>query len=350
MPFPRHAITALAAVLVSGCTTTAPTLKFPAENQPTGAIALADATESISGDVAESLGGEVTEPVGDHTAEPASTCTTWQDYRTGTPALPTMPAGFEQGCIFTLEGPISASRAIYILQNGIDLSDIAVLESVPSGSTPPQIQLQPQLSRTLVQSDAVLTYFPACSLIDTSRHRNCDNPPTYQAYLITHSGTVCFQSHCLRSSAISTRELLALWGNPPPEQALPDTVERSQYASVPLETVVATIEEPETAPFSETIFGSSVVAYSPWAIALRTYGRTTLGEGQAPTVITEVEGVEGPAVVVTNFGSLDDSIGGSRHLLDFEYLDGNKFGLTSVGFQQYCRRATPPQWTTALCP
>lgn len=314
--------------------------------QITGLAALAVISAACTTTPPSATGGGE-QPAASH----ASDCVTWQTYRTRDTTLPDLPAGFEQGCLFTVAGPRpSDPPPLYILRNDIDLSAIAATDpDLTSEGDPPQLPLRSDLTPNFLQSDAVTTYSRACTLIDPSRRRNCDNPPTYQAYLVTAEGTVCFQQHCLQAPATPTERLIALWGSPLPGPiASLDTAH--QYTPVPVEAAVANIDAPETAPFSETIVGQRIVAYSPWAIALRAYGRKILGEGQYPTVITEVDGEDGAAVVVTNFGALDDAIGGQRYRLDFEFRDGNKFELAAVGAQQYCRRSTPPQWTTALCP
>ncbi|MEO0826844.1 MAG: hypothetical protein AAFX95_17420 [Cyanobacteria bacterium J06639_16] len=111
---------------------------------------------------------------------------------------------------------------------------------------------------------------------------------------------------------------------------------RNQYRTVPLETL-----------FSEL----PVIGSNAEAIAMRTFGRTDLGEGEQPTVVTN-EGYQGDYLVInlTNEGLADDSVGGYRYRLEFESFDNDQVKLVWVGEQNYCWRSTLPRWTADLCP
>lgn len=304
---------------------------------------------------------------------PALDCATWQDYRAGTAdtasglnavtadlgSLPQLPAGFEQGCLFSIDNSRSRSTnpsPIHILRNGISLEDGLGANALPSpvvssqGSIP-QVLLQ-DLPQGFLESSDVVTYRQTCALLNPSRSGDCATIPPYEAYILRQSSvwqnSVCFQNHCLQSAHFPPLELLSLWDSDLPEPALSaygEDIPREQYSPRPLEAILAEISTPP----AETASAPPGVAYSPEAIALQLFGRTALEEGQQPTVVASAD-TQSPVVTVTNFGELDDSVGGSRYRLEFETLDGNQYKLVWAGAQRYCRRTAPPQWTMELCP
>ncbi|MEO0537187.1 MAG: hypothetical protein AAF215_25430 [Cyanobacteria bacterium P01_A01_bin.123] len=120
------------------------------------------------------------------------------------------------------------------------------------------------------------------------------------------------------------------------DQTDEQTAIRNQYRTISLDTLFS--ELPVIGPNAE-------------AIAMRTFGRTDLGEGEQPTVVTN-EGYQGDYLVInlTNEGLADDSVGGYRYRLEFESFDNDQVKLVWVGEQNYCWRSTIPRWTANLCP
>ena len=97
--------------------------------------------------------------------------------------------------------------------------------------------------------------------------------------------------------------------------------------------------------------GFPIQGTNPEEIAFNLLGRTSLGEGEQPSVVELQPFADYSVVIVTNDGSADDSVGGNRYRLEFEKTDDQRWQLVWAGTQQRCRRSgNPEEWTTQLCP
>lgn len=279
-------------------------------------------------------------------SESAIACLNWVDYQRTRPAIsewPQMPAGFDKGCVFRIgEG---MSTPVYILRN-----DIAFEEITAPGTTAPRYSSDPipwfagsefnEQFSTLETGGDLLTYYSACVTLG-GQQSNCEGFPENRPYIINNS-TACFQGQCLSVPRTHAIYLLSLWSwNPriedrPTSFSLKKTFNRNRYRTVPLNQL----------PSEVSTIGN------PTEIATMAFGRTTLGEGEKPTVVTEAEWdeVDGLWIVyLTNEGAADDSIGGERYRLDFASVDGDRSELLWVGRQVYCWRNS--EWTGhKLCP
>lgn len=140
---------------------------------------------------------------------------------------------------------------------------------------------------------------------------------------------------------ISVDDLIALW-EPWLAPTLNPTVNdvRNKYETIDLNTLSPDLQRAN--------YGFNVES-----LLLEEFGRTTLEEGEQPTVISPVE-YTGPeyeflnVVTVTNEGLADDSIGGFRYRFEFEGYDGDTMILIWAGAQQFCWRTG--EWTRQSCP
>ena len=256
--------------------------------------------------------------------------------------LPQMPAGFESGCVFKVGQGLSSP--VYILSDGIGLNQITavgVTTAAYSDGAIPWFQgreVDPDALTTLTDNGNIVTYYQAC-VTAGGYASNCEGFPDNEPYVLSDN-TACLQGNCLQVAGVPATHLVTLWPNlpDPTAQSTPggQTAIRNQYRTVPLETLFS--ELPVIGPDAE-------------AIALSTFGRTDLGEGEQPTVVTN-EGYQGDYLVInlTNEGLADDSVGGYRYRLEFESFDNDQVKLVWVGQQNYCWRSLPPQWTADLCP
>lgn len=276
----------------------------------------------------------------------AIACLNWIDYQRAEPSSiewPQMPAGFDKGCVFRVGQ--SMSTPVHVLRNDITFADITdsettapLYESEPipwfAGS-----ELNGQFS-TLEASGDLLTYYSAC-VTTGGQESNCEGFPENKPYIINNS-TACFQGQCLSAPETHAIYLLSLWSwdprieSRPTSFSLKNTFNRNRYRTVPLNQL----------PSEVPTIGN------PTEIANMAFGRTTLEEGEKPTVVTEAEWdeVDGLWIVyLTNEGAADDSIGGERYRLDFASVDGDMSELLWVGRQVYCWRNS--EWTGhKLCP
>lgn len=304
-----------------------------------------DSQAPISSD---SAGNEATTVNSDSSisAESAIACLNWSDYQKTRPSSlewPQLPAGFDKGCVFRVgEG---MSTPVNIFRNGMTFADIIGSETTAPlyGSDPipwfAGTELNDQFS-TLGASGDLLTYYSACVTLG-GQQSNCEGFPENKPYVINNN-TACFQGQCLSAPETHAIYLLSLWSwdprieSRPTSFSLKNTFSRNRYRTVPLNQL----------PSEVPIIGS------PTEIATMAFGRTTLGEGEKPTVVTESEWdeVDGLWIVyLTNEGAADDSIGGERYRLDFASVDGDMSELLWVGRQVYCWRNS--EWTGhKLCP
>lgn len=254
-----------------------------------------------------------------------------------------MPAGFDQGCVLRVGQ--SMSTPVHVLRNDITFADITDSEStVPLYESEPipwfaGSELNDQFSILEKRGD-LLTYYSAC-VTAGGQQSNCEGFPEDKPYVINNS-TACFQGQCLGGSETHAIYLLSLWSWDPRVESRPtsfslkNTFSRNRYRTVPLNQL----------PSEVPTIGN------PTEIATMAFGRTTLEEGEKPTVVTDPEWdeVDGLYVVyLTNDGAADDSIGGERYRLDFASVDGDMSELLWVGRQVYCWRNS--EWTGhSLCP
>ncbi|MBE9069727.1 hypothetical protein IQ260_24080 [Leptolyngbya cf. ectocarpi LEGE 11479] len=276
----------------------------------------------------------------------AIACLNWIDYQRVEPSSldwPQMPAGFDQGCVFRVGQ--SMSTPVHILRNDITFADITDSEStVPLYESAPVpwfagSELNDQFPMLEERGD-LLTYYSAC-VTAGGQETNCEGFPENKPYVIDNN-TACFQGQCLNAPETHAIYLLSLWSwdprieSRPTSFSLKNTFNRNRYRTVPLNQL----------PSEVSTIGN------PTEIATMAFGRTTLGEGEQPTVVTEAEWdeVDGLWIVyLTNEGAADDSIGGERYRLDFASVDGDMSELLWVGRQVYCWRNS--EWTGhKLCP
>ncbi|MGF1536426.1 MAG: hypothetical protein ACFB4J_08090 [Elainellaceae cyanobacterium] len=292
-------------------------------------------------------------------------CTTWNTYRASLPEparLPNMPPRFENGCLFGTDPGDRAS--LYVLPEGITLGrvfDEATLTSAPRQDGVPYpdrsaISDPLGFANELIESGNAMIFsyvaLPACArFIDNvsepdDRFAYCDFASPHRAYSVwpTDEGeptTTCFGYDCLKTYGdIPVEDLLALWEPwrvPTPNPAVNDV--RSQYEPIDLNTL------PE--------LRRANLRFEVEALLIEEFGRTTLEEGEQPTVISPMEYTDPEyswlnVITVTNDGSADDSVGGVRYRFEFEPFDGDTNILVWAGAQRFCRRTQ--QWTNQTCP
>lgn len=328
MKFTRLGLTTLATLALTACTTP------PQAN---------GSAEEVAPEVASTPAGEAIAP---------TDCATWTDYQAYEAATSgeeivtylTVPPEFDRGCVF--KAGMGLGSVTYILSPEQGFSAFVDPNASPAVSPEEPIpwfdgqDVDFAALDTLVAQGQVLSYFYACSTLG-SYEQNCAGFPEDRPYLLG-ADTSCFQGHCLQGQGYSEEELLALWSGYPGASAgdggLTDeqVSARNQYQEQSLDTLFPDLP---------------VIGSDPEAIAFEALGRTTLGEGEDPTEVETVATYDDYLVVMlTNFGLADDSIGGFRYRLEFEYFDNDQVKLIWVGQQQYCRRSRPPEWTTDLCP
>lgn len=283
-------------------------------------------------------------------ANPAN-CLTWSDFQgyeaevSGDPVVTylQMPSGFEQGCIF--KTGMALSNPLYILRNDLAYEAVSAtgqpLTPLPGDVLPwlDSAEVDYATLDSLVAQGDLLVYYYACTT-NAMQAANCEGYAENRPYGLP-TGEACFQGHCLEGGAISIDQRLALWsGYPGAEVSMGLTAEqeaaRRQYDEIPLATLFP--ELPVIHPNAEVL-------------AFETFGRTQLEEGEQPTEIELIATYDTYQVLLlTNFGAADDSIGGLRYRLEFEFFDNDQTNLIWVGEQRYCRRSAPPAWTNQLCP
>lgn len=300
---------------------------------------------------------QTVEPIAE--AAPVSIpCETWQTHRQQygagvtdyvLPLLPHMPTGFQNGCTF-LE-IMTMSNPTYVLRNGIALNRVlyaAALEDAGEDGTVSTVRgdrIDFDALAALAASGDVIKYYAACTT--TGRQQSyCDEYPRYLPYILPRPFSLpndpdkeaaCFQGHCLESETIPVTELVKLWDYWQAPVPVENQAIRDQYTTIPLDAVMSE-------PRSVTIFSSEKETF-----ALQTFGRTTLEEGEDPSVVID-EGYQGDfdVVMLVNQGAADDSIGGVRYRIEFESVDGDQVVPVWVGQQQFCRRSR--EWTMERCP
>jgi len=272
-------------------------------------------------------------------------CITWDEYQTAQSTSDNglkMPPGFENGCVFRVGE--SRGSNINILSNDINLDTILDPDATEISSDPiPWFQGNQISSQYNEQTENgnIITYYQACTTIG-GQESNCEGFPQNEAYVIDNN-TACFQGQCLTVPDVHAIYLLSLWPwnedsyGFPTSSSQNGTFSREQYRTVPLNQFTP---------------GVPLVGRSREDIARAAYGRTTLEEGEQPTVITDAgwsieDGIS--VVFLTNQGAADDSIGGLRYRLDFVGADGDQSKLVWIGQQQYCRRGENTGWTTKTC-
>jgi hypothetical protein len=277
-------------------------------------------------------------------------CPTWSDFQryeaeaSGDPVVPylQMPPGFEQGCIF--RSGMALTNPLYILRNDLTYAAVSASGQPPTplpGEALPWFdgaEVDYATLDTLIAQGDVLAYYYACTT-NAMNAANCEGYAQNRPYSLP-AGQACFQGHCLEGGAIAPDQRLALWsGYPGSEVSTGLTAEqdaaRRQYDEIPLATLFS--ELPVIHPDAETL-------------AFETFGRTQLEEGEQPTEIEAIAYDNYQVLLLTNFGAADDSIGGLRYRLEFEYFDNDQNNLIWVGEQHYCRRTVPPTWTNQRCP
>ena len=254
-----------------------------------------------------------------------------------------MPPGFDEGCVFKSG---ASGDSTYILSNDIDIEEITTsgdAVSISDGGIPwfQGGELNAESFENHLSNGDVLTYYSACTTVG-GQLSNCDGFPENEAYVIRND-TACYHGQCLVAPNTHAIYLLALWGWDPELESYPtsfspeQTLARKQYRTLPLNQL-----PPET----------RLIGYNPTELAMSAFGRTTLGEGEQPTSVTEREWIDADGVWVvylTNQGLADDSIGGYRYRLDFASIEGDQSKLLWVGEQQYCWRSQ--EWTAERsCP
>ncbi|TVQ21045.1 MAG: hypothetical protein EA367_06945 [Leptolyngbya sp. DLM2.Bin15] len=323
----------------------------------TGAIAACSSSPDVAVSVpnSESTPSDtVTTPADESSLVDASpNCPTWSDFQdyeaevSGNPAVTylQMPPGFEQGCIF--KASMALSNPLYILRNDLAYEAVSAtgqpLTPLPGDDLPwlDSAEVDYATLDALIAQGDLLTYYYACTT-NAMYAANCEGYAQNRPYSLP-TGDACFQGHCLEGGAISVDQRLALWSGYPGSDAEAATgltaeqeAARRQYDEIPLATLFP--ELPVIHPNAE-------------ALAFETFGRTELGEGEQATEIELIATYDTYQVLLlTNFGAADDSIGGLRYRLEFEFFDNDQKNLIWVGEQRYCRRSTPPTWTNQLCP
>lgn len=286
---------------------------------------------------------------------PAMACLTWSDLKADNgidtldtvPLLPNMPAGFKNGC--TVRETLGLAAVTHVLREEIGLNRVlypaalgeAREDGIVAGVRGDNIDFDSL--RALIAGGDVITYYEACTTVGR-QDLYCNDYPQYLPYILpsplspdTAAQAACFQGHCLESETISAAELARLWDYwhapvPAQNQAI-----RRQYRTLPLDTI---FPEPR----------SVIVSYSEKeTLAMNTFGRITLAEGEQPSVVTD-EGFQGAFGVVSlvNWGLADDAIGGYRYRIEFESFDGDHVIPVWIGQQQFCRRTHV--WTMERCP
>lgn len=271
-------------------------------------------------------------------------CVTWNEYQATQPSSDglQMPPGFENGCVFRV-GQTRGTN-IEILHNDINLDTIIEPGAIPFNDDPlpwfqgNQVNNQYDEQR---KNGNIIAYYQGCVTIG-GQESNCNGFPQNEAYIV-NDHTACFQGRCLRVPTVHAIYLLSLWPWNDEIHDLPTsfsrngTLARKQYRTIPLNQLPP---------------GIPLFSRSREDVARAAYGRTTLEEGEQPTVITDV----GPSVeygvdvvFLTNQGSADDSIGGYRYRLDFVGADAEQSKLIWVGQQHYCRRGEHTGWTAKTC-
>ncbi|MGD1896358.1 MAG: hypothetical protein ACFB16_05325 [Phormidesmis sp.] len=97
--------------------------------------------------------------------------------------------------------------------------------------------------------------------------------------------------------------------------------------------------------------GIAIQGTDPREITFNILGRASLEEGEQPSVLEPQSFTEYSVVTITNDGSGDDSVRGTRHRLEFEKIDNQRWQIAWAGMQQRCSRGqNPGEWTTELCP
>ncbi|MEO1094432.1 MAG: hypothetical protein AAFX01_05985 [Cyanobacteria bacterium J06638_28] len=292
----------------------------------------------------------------------ATECTTWQTYRASSPEpaeLPNMPSRFENGCIVGTD--LGDRASIYVLPKGTSLErvfDEAALTSAPQQDGVPflddVVEGSAGVASEWIASGDVMIFshadFRACATSvgyvgDSIAYCAFGSP--HRAYAVWPSTDndptmTCFGVNCLATYGdVSEAELIALWEpwwvpTPNPEV----NAVRSQYETIDLNTLSPELQKANFPPNVESLLRQEL-------------GRTTLEEGEQPTVIAPVE-YTGPeysflnVITVTNEGLADDSVGGFRYRFEFDGYDGNTMMLVWAGSQQFCRRTQ--EWTRQICP
>ena len=293
-----------------------------------------------------------TQPMAEIPAAEATTkgnCLTWADYQAQAQAQGDdvalwlqMPPGFEAGCVF--RAGMGMGNPLYILPNGQPLTTVGDPALAASGAEDPipwfsgdGVDLAALATKEA--EGTLLAYFFACTT-QGAFEQNCAGFSQERPYLI-ESGASCFQGFCLQAAGLTPEARLALWSGFPGEAGADGLSAEQRTARQEFEPVAIDQFFPE----------EPVMGLDPEAIALEALGRTTLQEGEEPTQVETLGSYPDYLVVlVTNMGQADDSVGGQRYRLEFAYGDNDQVMLTWMGQQRYCRRSTPPGWSSALCP
>ncbi|MGK7888227.1 MAG: hypothetical protein AB4042_02770 [Leptolyngbyaceae cyanobacterium] len=294
-------------------------------------------------------------------------CITWQTYNANVanlPALPTMPTGFENGCIFGTD--LDNQGSIYVLRDGLSLEwvfDASVLanrpkvngvlnleSSVVTDSTSFAHELITSGNTMRVSFADSRTCEAAGGLQANGYYLNdllyCEFASPYRDYFVydEQRTVVCFGRNCLETDTDTPQHELPPfwqpWLAPTPYPEI--NAVRAQYDPIDLKA----LPDLKGAKFRSQIE----------ALLMAEFGRTTLGEGEQPTVFSyednrvgEYGGLE--IMTVTNMGAADDSVGGFRYRFELESYDGDTAIVVWAGSQRYCRRGGPnDRWTNQPCP
>ncbi len=276
---------------------------------------------------------------------PSISCASWQDYPASEASeqLPTMPPGFETGCVFRVGQTTSVT--VQILRNGLSLDAITGPETATNADNDGPIpwfeatEIDRDKLNELIASGDVATYYQNC-ITSGGQSTNCDGFDAAKAYVI-NDDTACFQGHCLQVPQVHAIYLLSQWDWEDAADDLPQsfdpkqTAARNQYSTVPLNTLYADVP---------------LTGESPEDIAFRAFGRSSLAEWERATIVNGPTTEDDLSIVnVINEGTADDSIGGYRYRLDFSKFDDDQYQLLWVGKQHYCPRNNPPEWTKQYC-
>lgn len=276
---------------------------------------------------------------------PSISCASWQDYPASDPSeqLPTMPPGFETGCVFKVGQTTSVT--VQILRNGLSLDAITAPGTATKVATDGPIpwfeatEIASDQLNELIASGDVATYYQNC-VTTGGQSTNCDGFDAERAYVI-NDDTACFQGHCLQVPQVHAIYLLSQWDLEDKVDDFPQsfdpkqTAARNKFSTVPLNTLYSDV---------------SLIGESPEDIAFNAFGRSSLAEGERSTIVNGPTIEDDLSIVdVINEGTADDSIGGYRYRLDFSNYDGDQYQLLWVGKQHYCTRSNPPGWTKELC-
>ncbi|MEM9215956.1 MAG: hypothetical protein AAGD25_16625 [Cyanobacteria bacterium P01_F01_bin.150] len=338
--------------------------KQPIVEKPQETIDKADKASTNQGSSTENI---------DTSAPVTVECVPWQTYKSDLPdprGLPNMPAGFENGCTFgtNLAGEASDDPiSLYILRDGVALDrvfDPSVLIPASMDVGIPNVNRRAiddtsGFAHELIASgNAMLLHYGdprSCEVsgglypdgyyqTDFDDPNNCGFASPHRVHTVSADPpVVCFRTNCLETYAdnISEEDLLALWE--PWQTPVPNTAINSvrfQYNTIDLNTLSPELRRASYRPDVERLL-------------MQEFGRTTLEEGEQPTVITQ-DDTKGKdywylhIVTLTNKGLADDSVGGFRYRFEFEPYDGDTLLLVWAGSQQFCWRSE--EWTKQLCP